>query len=351
MELLLILIVALWIFLLLRRKFSLRGLGAGLGGFALGGAPAILWNLTHSFRNWHFLFFEKPEAAGFAARFGLRAWREIILHEMPKFFSADTVLWYYPQTHWSGCVLYAITLIAIALCARRSLRWPTIRGAFSNGFTTNDASGNLLILLLTGVSFIPYVIAPLRVPGYFLGATFFMSIMIARSIEHLLINRQFLLRAGGAALLLGTIVCGLDAIVYSATHNEIETLTLSANHRDYEMIRVAGADIDAIKDDLARNQINAVWATISFVYPLIFETKERLAASESIFGVDRPVYPPAIPKSEPSEQGRAVFVVETSSPFRREIEAALAQKSNAPAQITEHGALTILKQRFASESP
>ena len=87
------------------------------------------------------------------------------------------------------------------------------------------------------------------------------------------------------------------------------------------------------------------------MYPLIFETKERLAASESIFGVDRPVYPPSIPNSEPSEQGRAVFVVETNSPFRREIEAALAQKSNAPAQITEHGALTILKQRFASESP
>src|SRR5437763_2045521 len=135
MELLLITIAGLWVLLFLRRKFSLKSFAVCAAGFVIGYAPAIWWNLTHSFRNWHFLFFEKPEAAGFAARFGLRAWREIILHEMPKFFSADTVLWYYPQTHWSGCVLYAITLIAIALCARRSLRWPTIRGAFSNGFT------------------------------------------------------------------------------------------------------------------------------------------------------------------------------------------------------------------------
>ena len=117
------------------------------------------------------------------------------------------------------------------------------------------------------------------------------------------------------------------------------------------MIRVPGADIDAVKDDLARNQIKAVWTTISFVYPLIFETNEKIAASESIFGVDRPVYPPSIPKPEPSEHDRAVFVVETNSPFRPEIESTLAQKSNAPPEITEHGALTIIQQRFASESP
>ena len=351
MELLLILIVALWVLLLLRRKFSMRRFATALGGFAIGYGPAILWNLTHSLRNWHFLFFEKPEAGGLTARFGLSAWREIIFHEMPKFFSADTVLWYYPQTHWSGYVLYAVTLIAIVLCAPRSLRPPTIRGAFSNGFTTNDASCDLLMLLLTGVSLIPYIIAPLRVPGYFLGATFFMSILIARSMQRLLSNKQLLVRIVGAVILVVTIVCGLDAIVYSATHNEIETLTLSPNHRDHEMIRVPGADIDAVKDDLARNQITAVWTTISFVYPLIFETNETLAASESIFGVDRSVYPPSIPKSEPNEHGRAVFVVETNSPFRHEIETALAVKSNLPPQISEHGALTIIKQRLGVESP
>lgn len=351
MELLLILIVAFWVLLLLRRKFSIRGFGVALGGFAIGYGPAIWWNLTHSFQNWRFLFFEKPEAGGLAARFGLSAWREIMLHEMPKFFSADTVLWYYPQTHWSGYVLYAITLIALAFCAWPSLRWQTVRAAFSNGFTTNDATSDFLTLLLIGVSFIPYVIAPLRVPGYFLGATFFMSILIARCVDGLLAKEAILVRAFGAAIFVAAIVCGLDAIIYAATHNEIETLTLSPNHRDHEMIRIPGTDIDAVKDDLARNQIKTVWTTISFVYPLIFETNEKLGASESIFGVDRPVYPPSIPKPEPSEHDRAVFVVETNSPFRPEIESRLAQKSNAPPLITEHGSFTIIKQRFASESP
>jgi hypothetical protein len=270
---------------------------------------------------------------------------------MPKFFSADTVLWYYPETHWSGYVFYAVTLIATAVAARGVFRWRNIRNAFSSGFAVNETNSDLLMLILIGVSFIPYLIAPLRVPGYFLGATFFMSILIARSVERLICSRQIFPRAIGAMLFLATLVCGLEAIIDTATHNRIETLTLCSNHKDHCMMRVPGRDIDAIKTDLAQNQINAVWTTISFVYPLIFETNEKLIASESIFGVDRPVYPPPIPKLEPSEQGRAVFVLETHSPYRPEIEAVLTEKGGAPPQISEHGTLSIIKQRFASEVP
>lgn len=350
MELLLILIVGLWILLLLRRKFSISRFGVGIGGFAIGYAPAIWWNLTHSFWNWHFLFFEKPEAGGMMTRFGFSAWREIIFHEMPKFFSADTVLWYYPETHWSGYVLYGVTLIAIAMAARHALHWRNIRNAFSSGFTANEAKTDLLMLILIGISLVPYVIAPLRVPGYFLGGTFFMSILIARCLDRLLVQKQVLLRACGALILSATIVCGLDAIIDTATHNQIETLTLSPSHHDLQMMRVPGVDIDAVKNDLARNHINAVWTTISFVYPLIFETNEKLVASESIFGIDRPVYPPSIPKPEPSNKEPAVFVVETNSPYRAEVEAVLAEKSGAPPQVIEHGTLTIIRQRFASQA-
>jgi hypothetical protein len=113
------------------------------------------------------------------------------------------------------------------------------------------------------------------------------------------------------------------------------------------MIRIPGADIDAVEYDIEQNGIRAVWTTISFVYPLIFETKEKLIASESIFGVDRSVYPASIPKSEPSEQERGVFVIEAHSPFRAQVESTLALKSNTPPVIREHGSLTIIEQRFA----
>jgi len=348
MELLLITIVALWALLFLRRKFSIQTFAACIAGFLIGYAPAIWWNFTHSFRNWHFLFFEKPEAGGLAARFGLQAWREIFVHEMPKFFSADSVLWYYPETPWTGHVLYCATAIAVVIAAWTTL--PKIRNALSSGFAATEMTKDLLMLILIGVSFVPYIIAPLRVPGYFLAASFFMSILIARSAERFLAHKQIGDRMIGGAILVATIVCGAYAIVDVATHNQIETLTLSPNRRDHQMLRVPGKDLDAIKQDLEQNRIKAVWTTISFVYPLIFETSEKLTASESIFGVDRPVYPPSIPKPEPSNEDRTVFVVETNSPYRPEIETTLAQKGGALPRITEHGTLTVIEQRLASES-
>ena len=351
MELLLFLIIALWILLFLRRKFTFQGLTTAVGGFVLGYAPAIYWNLAHSFLNWHFVFFEKPEAGGLAERFGLSAWREIIFHEMPKFFSADTVLWYYRNTHWSGYVLYAVSLVAVGIAAWAAVRWKQIRSMFWSGFTANALSADLLMLILIGISFVPYVIAPLRVPGYFLGGTFFMALLIARCVDGFVSSPQLFRRIIAVLMFSAVLVCGCDAMVDTATHNQIETLTLCPNHHDLCMTRVPGRDIDAIKTDLAQNQIRAVWTTISFVYPLIFETNEKLIASESIFGVDRAIYPPSIPKLEPSEQARAVFVVETNSPYRSEIETTLTQKSGASPRIREHGALTIIEQRFASQTP
>ncbi|HLW36401.1 MAG TPA: hypothetical protein VKS98_12155 [Chthoniobacterales bacterium] len=351
MELLLIPIAALWLLLLLRRKFSIQSFAVGVTGFVIGYAPAIWWNLTHEYRNWYFLFFEKPETGGLMTRFGFSAWREIVFHEMPKFFSADTVLWYYPAAHWAGYVLYAVTVVAIAVAVWRAVRRPAIRSAFSSGFAESETNADVLMLILIAISFVPYIIAPLRVPGYFLGATFFMSILIARSIERSLTETGLFSRAIGAALLLATIVCGLDAVIGVAAHNEIETLTLSPDRRDREMIRIPGRDLEAVEKDLAQNQIKGVWTTLSFVYPLIFETGEKLIASESIFGIDRPVYPTSIPKAEPDEHRPAVFVLETNSPLRPEVEQTLIQKSGAPPKIREHGTLTVIEQHFAPALP
>src|SRR5947199_8700465 len=238
MELLLISFAGLWVLLFLRRKFPIRTFAACVGGFTIGYAPAIWWNLTHGLRNWHFLFFEKPEAGGLGERFGLPAWRDIFLYEMPKFFSTDTVLWYYPETPWTGHVLYFVTAIAVVIAAWCAL--PKIRDAFSSGFGATDATKDLLMLILIGVSFVPYVIAPLRVPGYFLADTFFMSILIARCINRFLAQEEMFGRPLGAAIFLATVVCGVDALIETATHNQIETLTLCPNRQDHSMLRDPG---------------------------------------------------------------------------------------------------------------
>src|SRR5438046_10691843 len=96
-----------------------------------------------------------------------------------------------------------------------------------------------------GVSFVPYIIASLRVPGYFLGATFFMSILIARGVDRFLGDNKMLVRAVGAAMLLAVVVCGVDAVIETATHNQIETLTLCPNRQDHCMLQLPGKTHEA----------------------------------------------------------------------------------------------------------
>jgi hypothetical protein len=354
LELIFPLLAILWLLLLFRRRLSPPNFFIGVLGFLLGYAPAVWWNCMHSFANWHYLFFEKPAAAGLVSRLGLPAWRDIFVYEMPKFFGPDTTLWYYPETPWTGYVMFAAATAAVILAAVSALRWKVLRNALSSGFTSSDPSKDLLMFILIAACFIPYAIAPMRVPGYFLSASFFFAILIARFVARSLEQPKIGQRLAGAAVLAAIVVCGIDTIVRTAMHNQIETLTLQRRSRDYRlddfrMMRVSGTDIDAVKQDLGRHQIRSIWTTVSFVYPLIFESGETLAVSESIFGIERSFYPAQVPKPEPSSHDRSVFVIESDSPYRAEIESACAEKGGAPPRIAEYGALTVVEERFAPE--
>jgi 4-amino-4-deoxy-L-arabinose transferase-like glycosyltransferase len=317
-------VAALWIVLLFRRRFL--EVTMSIIGAIIGYAPVICWNFTHQFANWHFVLFEKPEAGGLISPFAPAQWWEIFTRELPKFFGPDTVLWYFPETSWTGYVMYAVAIVAIVMAIMR--------------VASKGNRADLLMLILIAASFALYVIAPKRVPGYFLAGAFFMSILAARAI----VSAN---RVAGAALFLAVIVCGVHTIVRTATQNQIETLAVVKPPLGLEMARIPGRDIDAVERDLEQNQIRSVWTTISFVYPLIFESNEKFIVSESIFGIERSFYPPQIPKPEPNSSEPATFVLETNSPYRAEIENTLLQKGGAAPRISEHGALTVIQQRLA----
>src|SRR5213078_2762002 len=98
---------ALWVLLLMRRGLSLKHLVVALAGFVIGYAPAVAFNLTHRFANWRAVF-EKTGGGGLARIFRPETAWQIFGTEMPKFFGADTVLWYYPEKPVSGFVFYII---------------------------------------------------------------------------------------------------------------------------------------------------------------------------------------------------------------------------------------------------
>src|SRR6266545_859252 len=175
--------VALWVLILMRRSLSLKNALVALAGFVVGYAPAIVFNLTHHFANWNAVL-EKTGGGGAALLFHPDVLSQIFFTEMPKFFGADTILWYYPEKPATGFVFYAVALLATGVAA-----WPFIRApskilmAIRGGFTGGDQERDLLLLLLTLACFVPYVTAPFRVPGYFLAGCFFFAVLTGRLLK------------------------------------------------------------------------------------------------------------------------------------------------------------------------
>ena len=89
-----------------------------------------------------------------------------------------------------------------------------------------------------------------------------------------------------------------------------------------------------------------MWTTVSFVYPLLFESGEALAISDAIFGWGRPIYPATVPRPEPDAAERQVFVLEANSPFREAATARCARAGGVAPLTTSCGTLVVIEERL-----
>jgi hypothetical protein len=342
LELALLPVAALWMLLALRRRLAARSAGMGILGAIIGYAPAVVFNFTHQFSNWQEVFIYKT-SSGVRPLLAPATYAEILFQEMPKFFGPDTVLWYYPEKPVSGYIYYAISLAAVAVSVLRFVKAPLkILAALSGG--SSDEDKDLLMLVLTLACFVPYLVAWLRTPSYFLAGCFFLSLLTGRLLARCFAAPAVLPRLAGAALLGTLLLVGGGVLLEVGTHNEIETLTFNKAGR-LHMTRVPGADLEAVERHLRQNEVSCVWTTVSFVYPLLFESGEKLAVSDAIFGTDRRVYPAAVPRRQPRADQRTAFVVETDSPNLAVVEAGFAQARRPAPLITEYGTLTVIEAK------
>ena len=337
--------VALWVLILMRRSLSLRNALVGLAGFMVGYTPAIVFNLTHHFANWKAVL-EKTGGGGLALLFHPNALSQIFLTEMPKFFGADTILWYYPEKPAAGFVFYMIALLAVGVAAWPFIRTPSkilmaIRGGFAGGSEERD----LLLLLLTLACFVAYVTAPFRVPGYFLAGCFFLAAITGRLLERCFLCSRTSVRVVGAGVLAAIVITGSALTIDTARHNQIETLTLCDQGENYCMTRIPGADLEGVEHHLVQDQVTGVWTTVSFVYPLLFECAETFAVSDTMFGYQHRVYPDAIPWREPDPAGHFAIVIERDSPFRGPVEGRFLQVTGVAPLISDYGKLAVIEAK------
>jgi len=336
---------ALWLLLLLRRGLSFKNALVVLIGFIVGYFPAIVFNFTHHFANWNAVL-EKTAGGGLGVLFHFNALLQIFVVEMPKFFGVGTVLWYYPEKSPSGCIFYAIALLATGVAAWPFIRSPSkiaaaVRGGFLDAYDQRD----LLLLVLIMACFVPYVTAPFRVPGYFLAGCFFFAALTGRLIARCFASSRALIRISGASVLAVTVITGTAQMIDTARHDEIETLTLCDHGENYCMTRIPGVDLEGVERDLRHGEVTGVWTTVSFVYPLLFECGERFAVSGTIFGDQHRVYPAVIPWREPKPEEHFAIVLESDSPFRAPLETRFLQVTGVPPVISEHGKLAVIEAK------
>lgn len=349
LELSLTLIAALWILLLLARKMSILNGGLALAGFVAGYAPAIVYNFTHSFANWQTVFENKTGGAfgnGLAVLARPANFYQIFGREMPKFFGSDTVLWYYPERPWIGFVFYAVAIVAITAALWPFIRRPEkIRALFSRAALDTDHGKDVAMVAMTSACAVPYLVAPIPTASYFLGGIFFLSILTGRLVAKCFASATTLSRAAGALITMSILTAGIGAMIRVAQRNEIETLTLCDGGNSYCMARIPGADIDRVERHLSEHHITSAWTTVSFTYPLLFETCETVAIADEIFGWKHNVFPPAIPAARPSHEHPPVFIIESDFPMRHDVEEKLNEAAGAPPLVAEYGTLAVIEQR------
>jgi len=344
LELAIPIVAAFWMLLILRRKLSLNNEALAFVGCVLGYLPVVACNLMHHFNNWRYLFVERP-GGGFQSLLQLSTYGRILLDEMPKFFGPDTVLWYYSDKPASGYVFYAIALLAVVTAI-----WPFVKspskmvGALRGNLADWRQERDFDMLLLTAASFVPYLTVRPGVPSYFFGGCFFLSVLTGRMLERSFSYSKALPRLGGAVVLSAILLTGTVVIVGVGQENQIETLSSCDEGKSYCMTRIPAVDIEGVEDYLRQHHVTSVWTTISFIYPLLFESGETLAVSNAIFEDPYRVYPREIPWREPSADRDAAFIIETVAPFRSALEMRYAQAFGTAPFIREYGKLTVITE-------
>ena len=111
------------------------------------------------------------------------------------------------------------------------------------------------------------------------------------------------------------------------------------------MTRIPSADIEGVHRDLKQRNVTSVWTTISFVYPLLFESGETLAVSNEIFETPYRVYPEDVLWREPKRDRDAAFVVETDVPIRSLVEMRCQQVFGSRPLVRDYEKLAVISNR------
>ncbi len=344
MELALPLVASAAILLLLRRALPPRGAIVALGGAVAGYLPPLVFNLTHGLASWRDIAARKlasepaPVDVGF-----LRLASRFFLVEMPRFFGADTVMWYFPEKSATGSVYAIVFLLALlfVIWLARGRIAGFLRDHLLRAAAARPEDPALYALVFLGASSIPYFSAHFRVAGYLIGAYPFIAVVLATAIASLLSGRRLAARAGGATVLAVLLLAGLYEAGALLRNGGIDTL-VTDGAGNTRMRRIPSGDIEGMLAELRRSGTRFVHASAPFQYPIIFEEGGRIHASAALFGWRRRLFP-ELETPQGGGEPEMTLVFETGMPVRRFVELPAPAETGGRLSERRFGALTVMR--------
>jgi hypothetical protein len=324
LEIVLPVVLATALLLVLRRGISPGQAVAGLAGTVLGYSPALLYNLSRGFANWAYVAARKQAGAPATPDLSLGATAvRILFTEMPRFFGADTVLWYFPETSAVGIVYAVVAAVSVALSLwsvrRRLAGFVRDHLVMKPGPSSGVEDRLLYAMVFLGASSCPYLLARFREPRLLIGGYGFVAVMVGSALGACLASRRAAARSLGACTLGVLVFLGLYEAASLYRNGGIETLVMSSSG-DVGMKKIPDRDLDGVFRELRSEGIRFVTASPSFQYPILFESGETIHASAAAFGSKLRLFP-EVERPRPEDAADAVTLVfESGMPVGRFIE-------------------------------
>ncbi len=265
-------------------------------GFMIGASPLLLFNLTHEFINFRYVF---GQGAGHEGQNLFSHLYTLITLYLPRFFVGRNVDEYINNPPLLAYLEYAIYLaLFVCLSLKIGPQAKKLAGALLSpaGAKRNDNPADIETLLVVYLIIYPILFSASGSigisPRYLLPLYPALAIVAARGVDWLRLDQNRLVNVTGITLLIALVVVGsLNHLAYlgkSWVNDDVFIQGQGLVNRE-----TAGETISKIIDFLNQRQVSRVSSTYFVQWRLLFESNEKIVASSDklIPGADTLRYP------------------------------------------------------------
>lgn len=251
-------------------------------GFSLSASPLLLFNLTHDFINFKYVF---GQAAGYD---GLKLFSPLytsLTTYLPGFFVGRNVDQYLGHPPFKAYLEYGVYLLLFGYLSLKT--WPRVRILARSlvapgGDGEKDAPADIEVLLIL------YVLTYLIIfsisgrlassPRYLLPLYPALALVAARGVARLGCDQNPGLKVGGIVLLSTLLVLGsINHFSYIGQSWVNDDVFIQGQGRVNR--KTSGSTIPALIDYLNNRRVSRVWCTYFVQWRLVFESNEVIIAS------------------------------------------------------------------------